>query len=87
MGEYAKNSSTNSANYASGSNSSGDCGLDRSRTTRGNTGSGGGGGGGVAAVGSTLDILPGVGEIALWAAKDNRGYLIDNNGSWWVQAN
>ena len=30
------------------------------------------------------DILPGVGEIVLWAAKDKRGYLIDINGSWWV---
>ncbi len=28
------------------------------------------------------DILPGVGEIVLWAAKDKRGYLIDINGSW-----
>lgn len=28
------------------------------------------------------DILPGVGEIVLWAAKDKRGYLIDTNGSW-----
>ena len=28
------------------------------------------------------DILPGVGEIVLWAANDKRGYLIDTNGSW-----
>ncbi len=30
----------------------------------------------------SYDILPGVGEIILWAAKDKRGYLIDINGSW-----
>jgi hypothetical protein len=30
------------------------------------------------------DILPGVGEIILWAANDKRGYLIDINGSWFV---
>ena len=30
----------------------------------------------------SYDILPGVGEIVLWAAKDKRGYLIDINGSW-----
>jgi hypothetical protein len=28
------------------------------------------------------DILPGKGEIVLWAAKDKRGYFIDMNGSW-----
>ena len=28
----------------------------------------------------SYDILPGVGEIILWAAKDKRGYLIDING-------
>jgi hypothetical protein len=31
----------------------------------------------------SYDILPGVGEIILWAAKDKRGYLIDINGSWY----
>ncbi len=30
----------------------------------------------------SYDILPGVGEIVLWAANDKRGYLIDINGSW-----
>ncbi len=32
----------------------------------------------------SYDILPGVGEIVLWAAKDKRGYLIDTNGSWYT---
>lgn len=32
----------------------------------------------------SYDILPGVGEIILWAAKDKRGYLIDINGSWYA---
>ena len=32
----------------------------------------------------SYDILPGVGEIVLWAAKDKRGYLIDINGSWYL---
>lgn len=32
----------------------------------------------------SYDILPGVGEIVLWAAKDKRGYLIDTNGSWYI---
>ena len=42
----------------------------------------------------SYDILPGVGEIVLWAAKDKRGYLIDINGSWakidgqrWIREN
>lgn len=30
----------------------------------------------------SYDILPGVGEIVLWADNDKRGYLIDINGSW-----
>lgn len=35
----------------------------------------------------SYDILPGVGEIVLWAAKDKRGYLIDINGSWYLFKN
>ncbi len=31
---------------------------------------------------TSCNILPGVGEVVLWADKDRRGYLIDTNGAW-----
>ncbi|CAF0909832.1 unnamed protein product, partial [Didymodactylos carnosus] len=51
-------------------------------TIVGTTGSSMNGTSGTNTMPNNSDILPAVGEIVIWGAKDQRGYMIDNNGTW-----